>query len=116
MGNCYQLDVHVHTCIHILPRFCLVCTGSHVANEVYQLVVTLIVLRLLSLNFPHKFQLDFSPKADILSLPTEHKTFVENAVELACVRNLVLLFSYHVCEYVIIASCHVIDSYIIVVS
>ena len=42
----------------------------------------LIVLRLLSLNFPHKFQLDFSPKATVFSLSKEHKTFVENAVEL----------------------------------
>ena len=66
--------------MYITFVFCF--TGSCVANKVYQLVTTLIVLRLLSLNFPHKFQLDFSPEAAILSLPSEHKTSVENAVEL----------------------------------
>ena len=45
-------------------------------------MTTLIVLRLPSLNFPHKFQLDFSPKAFLLFLSTEHKISMEKAVEL----------------------------------
>ena len=56
-------------------------TGSRVADELYQLVATLIVLRLLSLNFPLLFQLDFSLKAVISSVPLEYKRSVESAVE-----------------------------------
>ena len=56
--------------------------GSRVVDEVYQLVVTLGVLRLLTLNFPHLFQLDFSPKVAIVSVPPEYKASVERAVEL----------------------------------
>ena len=64
-----------------IPFLFVSCTGSHVANEVYQLVTTLILLRLLSLNFPHKFQLDFPPKVAILSSSTDYKTSVESAVK-----------------------------------
>ena len=73
--------MYIHASTNFLIFF-HVCTGSCVANEVYELVTTLTVLRLLSLNFPHMFQLDFPPKAAILSLLMKHKTSVENAVEL----------------------------------
>ena len=55
--------------------------GSRVANDVYQLVSTLLVLRLLCLCLPLLFQLDFSPKVAVLSAPSEYKIGVESAAK-----------------------------------
>ena len=78
------------SCVYSYSFMCIqshVYTGCRVAKEVYQLLRRCISPKTPLAELTNMFQLDFSPKAAILSSLMEHKTSVEQAAKLVCKLN-----------------------------